>query len=180
MKASTLLPLPIVVLLMVAGACAAGPEPSRPRCAGCGCATFRKVCRLVCEMKEDIDYEYDVDHDDYCLPAVSQIRGKKWVPDCKSLLGWRKALIWKPRCDCKVHSRKTLVKIRVVKKVPTYNCVVDRVCCRCGKSEVDLKATEKVRQQGITPESAGMAVAFDDGEANSSDRMIASSQGLRR
>lgn len=177
MKASILLSPPIVVVLTLI---AAGNEQPRPQCAGCGCSTFRKVCRLICEMKEDIDYEYDVDHDDYCLPAVSQIRGKKWVPDCKSLLGWRKALTWKPRCACKVRSRKTLVKIPVVKKVPTYNCVVDRVCCQCGKSEVDLKATEKARQQGITPESARMAVAFDDGETHPSDRMIASPQVLRR
>src|SRR5581483_3942881 len=112
-------------------------EPQSSSCPDCGCSKVRKVCKLVCETKEDIDYEYDVDRDDYCLPATSKIRGRKWLPDCDALFGWRKVLIWQPRCECKIHTRKTLVKVPVVKKVPVYNCVVERVCCQCGKSRVD-------------------------------------------
>ena len=140
-------------LLAMMAAPARTNEDAAPRCADCGCSSYRNVCRLECTMKEDIDYEYDVDHDPYCLPGVSEIKGKKWVPDCKSLLGCRKVLIWQPKCLCKVHTRKTLVKIPVVKKVPVYTCVVDRVCCKCGRSEVDAKATEKARQQDTAPEA---------------------------
>ena len=140
-----------VVAVMVLTA--AADEPAPFHCGDCGCSNFTNVCRLTCQMQEDIDYVYDVDHDPYCLPGVSEIQGKKWVPDCNAWLGCRKILTWKPRCLCKVHTRKTLVKIPVVKKVPVYNCVVDRVCCQCGRSEIDTKATEKARQQGTTPEA---------------------------
>jgi hypothetical protein len=172
MKASTLLALPILAVLMLQ---VAADDHARPRCPGCACSSFKKVCRLVCEMKEDIDYEYDVDHDDYCLPGVSEIKGKKWVADCKSLLGCRKELIWQPRCTCKVRTRKTLVKVPVIKKVPTYNCVVDRVCCQCGRSEVDAKATQQARQQGIMPESTDTPIVFD-ADYGSSNVQFASQQ----
>ena len=176
MKASVLLLLPLILAMTVA---AAGAESSQPRCADCGCASFRKVCRLVCEMKEDIDYEYDVDHDDYCLPGVSKIKGRRWVDDCNSLFGCRKVLDWQPRCTCKIRTRKTLVKVPVVKKMPTYGCVVDRVCCQCGKSEVDLKATEQARKQGIAPESPAATIVFESGEPVP-DEMIAVRPALRR
>lgn len=156
-KAATL-----VLVALIAGA--AGAEPPSPSCPGCGCSKTRKICKLVCEMKEDLDYEYDVDRDDYCLPATSKIRGRKWLPDCDSLLGWRKVLIWQPRCECKIHTRKTLVKIPVVKKVPTYNCVVERVCCECGKSRVDAEATAKAREQGIMPGSVDTPMVFEEPE----------------
>lgn len=174
MKASNIFALPILAVLALA---AAADEPSQPRCANCGCCNFKKVCRLVCEMTEDIDYEYDVDYDDYCLPGVSEIRGKKWVPDCKSWFGLRKVLQWQPRCLCKVHTRNTLVKVPVVKKkVPSYNCVVDRVCCQCGRSEVDAKATEQARQRGTLPQSTPMPTAFQFENPNSGDAILASGQ----
>lgn len=153
---------------------AAADEPAQPRCASCGCSNFRNACRLVCEMKERINYEYDVDCDNYCLPGVSEIRGKHWVPDCKSWLGRRKVLHWQPHCLCKVHTRKTLVKIPVVTKVPSYNCVVDRVCCQCGRSEVDAKATEQARQRGAAPQSTPVPTAFQLGNPNSADAILAS------
>ena len=177
MKASSILSLPI---LAVAVLVSAADEPSQPRCANCGCSKFAKVCRLVCEMKEDIDYEYDIDCDDYCLPGVSEIKGKKWVPDCKSWFGRRKVLQWQPHCLCKVHSRKTLVKVPVVKKVPSYNCVVDRVCCQCGRSEVDAQATEQARQRGAAPPAAAVPTAFDIGNPTSADAILASGQRLAR
>lgn len=140
-----------------------GDQQASP-CPGCGCSRTKKVCRLVCEMKDDIDYEYDVDYDEYCLPDTSKIRGKKWVADCTSLLGYRKELIWQPRCKCKIHTRKTLVKIPVIKKVRTYNCIVDSVCCGCGKSHFDAEATARARQQGIMPDSVDGPIVLDTGE----------------
>ncbi|HWB11443.1 MAG TPA: hypothetical protein VG826_19590 [Pirellulales bacterium] len=113
-------------------------------------------------MKEDVDYEYDFDRDDYCLPATSKIQGRKWLPDCDSLFGWRKVLIWQPRCECKIHTRKTLVKIPVIKKVPSYNCVVESMCCQCGKSRVDAEATAKAREQGISPPSVDTPLVLDE------------------
>lgn len=170
MKASNILVLPILAVLVLV---AAAEEPSQPRCANCGCCNFKKVCRLVCEMIEDIDYEYDVDYDDYCLPGVSEIKGKKWAPDCKSWLGCRKVLQWRPHCLCKVHTRKTLVKVPVVKKVPNYNCVVDRVCCQCGRSEVDARATEQARQRGAPPQPTPAPTAFDFKNPGSADPILA-------
>lgn len=177
MKASTVLALPILAIFALF---AAAEEPSQPRCANCGCCNFRKVCRLVCEMKEDIDYEYDVDYDDYCLPGVSKIKGKKWAPDCKSWFGCRKVLQWRPSCLCKVHTRNTLVKVPVVKKVPSYNCVVDQVCCQCGRSEVDAKATEQARQRGTPPQSTGVPTAFQFGNPNPGDAILASGTSMAR
>lgn len=133
-------------------------------CPACGCANVRKVCKLVCEMKEDIDYEYDVDRDEYCLPAPSDITGRKWVRDCTSWFGYRKKLIWQPHCQCKIHTRNTLVKIPVVKKVPVYNCVVESVCCECGKGKVDLQATAQARALGIRPNSVETPIVLDSGE----------------
>ncbi|HET6883375.1 MAG TPA: hypothetical protein VFI31_24710 [Pirellulales bacterium] len=154
-------------LLMVAAlsVSAALADPGPAPCPGCGCSRVKKICRLVCEIKEDIEYEYDLDYDDYCLPAKSKIRGKKWVDDCKSLFHCRKVLIWQPRCECKIHTRKTLVKIPVIKKVPSYNCVVECVCCRCGKSHVDAVATAQARRQGIMPNSLDTPIVLDTGEA---------------
>lgn len=134
------------------------------RCTDCGCTHVKKICRLVCETKENVVYEYDVDHDDYCLPAKSDVCGKKWVHDCKSFFSRRKTLIWQPHCACKVRTRKTLVKMPVVKKTPVYNCVVERVCCRCGKAKVDAQATEQARDQGIVPVSVDMPIVLDDGQ----------------
>lgn len=151
----------LVLLALIAGVVEAG----QPCCPDCGCSRIRKICKLVCEMKEDIDYEYDVDCDDYCLPAPSKLRGKKWLPDGESLFGWRKVLVWQPRCECKIHTRKTLVKIPVVKKKPVYNCVVECVCCQCGKSRVDAEATAKAREQGIMPDSVDAPIVLDEPES---------------
>lgn len=142
-------------------------EAGQPSCPECGCARTRKICKLVCEMREDIDYEYDVDCDDYCLPAPSKIRDKKWLPDCGSLLGWRKVFVWQPRCECKIHTRNTLVKVPVVKKTPVYNCVVEAVCCQCGKSRVDAEATARAREQGIMPDSIDTPIVLDEPESAS-------------
>ena len=177
MKASKVLTLPILAVLVLV---AAAEEPSQPRCANCGCSRFVKVCRLVCDMKEDIEYEYDVDYDDYCLPGVSEIKGKKWVPDCKSWLGRRKVLLWQPHCLCKVHTRQTLVKVPVVKTVPTYNCAVDRVCCQCGRSEVDAAATEQARQRGAASQSTAVPTAFDFANPTSADSILASAPSMVR
>jgi hypothetical protein len=166
MKVASTMALPIVAVLLVV---AAGDEPSPFRCLGCGCSSFTNVCRLKCDMKEDIDYEYDVDHDPYCLPGVSEIQGNHWVPDCKSWLGWRKVLTWKPHCLCKVHTRKTLVKIPVVKKVPVYNCVVDRVCCKCGKSEIDAATTQQLQQQGAAPVVSDVPMDNDGSRGSAPD-----------
>jgi hypothetical protein len=160
-------PLPYLAPLLLAAVIASvafGDAPSA-QCPSCGCAKCRKICRLVCKVEEEIDYEYDVDCDDYCLPDTSKICGKKWVPDCKSLFGCRKILIWQPRCKCKIHTRKTLVKIPVTKKVPTYSCVVESVCCQCGKSKLDAQATAEARRQGMMPDSVDKPLAFDTGEA---------------
>lgn len=161
MRTGTLLPLLMLAALNVSAALAESASP----CPGCGCSQVKKICRLVCEMKEDIDYEYDVDYDDYCLPDTSKITGKKWVPNCQGLFKCRKVLLWQPRCVCKIHTRKTLVKIPVVKKVPSYNCVVESVCCGCGKSYLDAQATAQARRQGIMPDSVDTPIVLDTGEA---------------
>ncbi len=103
-----------------------------PCCDGCGCQPCtRKVCRLVCEMKDVTKNVYDCKCEDFCLPAPStRCKAPCTCPGkcCKD------HTIWKPNCGC-VRTRTVLIVKKETKKVPSYKCVVEEVaqCGHCAK-----------------------------------------------
>jgi hypothetical protein len=134
-------------------------------CGHCGCANVKKVCRLVCEMKDVTTYEYEAECKDICLPGKSTCCGHHWEPDCHAWLGCKKVHDWQPHCSCHIRHQKLLVKVPVKKKVPSYPCVVDCICNQCGGCQVDPQATAMAREQGIMPVSAEMPIVLQDASA---------------
>ena len=132
--------LPLLVLL--ASPCAV-LRAGAPCCDGCGCQPCtRKVCRLVCEPKEETKKVYSCKCEDFCIPGRS-ICCKKPC-DCH----WWCCLCcdhytYKPTCGC-VRTRVVPVITTETKKVPSYKCVVEEVCTRCGHCarKVDYPSAE--------------------------------------
>ena len=82
-------------------------------CDHCGCQScVQRVCRRVCEMKEVKSYEYQCKCEEFCVPTCSHGRCGH---DCGT-------------CSAEVRTKKKLLKVEVVKKVPTYKWVVEHVC----------------------------------------------------
>ncbi len=113
-------------------------------CNDCGCQqNLRKVCRWVCEIKEVKDYEWKCECEDFCIPGPSSFCRK---PDCDCdcdndccrdcqrhlRLCDKGVKEWGPPCGCCVRTKKKLIKVEVVKKVPVYKCVIETVCDNCG------------------------------------------------
>jgi hypothetical protein len=113
-------------------------------CPGCGCHVHKR-CRLICETKQVTTFEYNCECEDFCLPGRSCHCGTKCVPDCNTWCGFRKEVIWKPSCG-PIKTRTYLTKVPVVKEVPSYRCVVECVCSRCGQASIDGKATQAAQQ----------------------------------
>lgn len=120
----------------VADDCCAPANCGTPTCCGrCGChGPLKKVCRVVCEMKEVKVTCWDVECDDFCVPlpgcghgCCGQSCGEPGC--CDSGCGCAKP-VTPPKCG-KVRCRKKLVKRVVTKKVPVYKCVVEYVCAGC-------------------------------------------------
>lgn len=141
--------LAAVIALGTALTDAAGP-------CGCNCSNSCKTyCRLVCTMKSELTFDYSMDCDQYCHLGPSDKCGKKKVCD-NGILGFHWETIWKPNCSCVVREKRTLVKVPVVKQVPVYTCVVERVCDHCGCRHADARATQHLQEAGIVPVSAEM------------------------
>lgn len=131
LASSTRRPLHPHVWLGLAAGLVLGATPLATRAAGdcsrCGQACCaRKVCRVVCEMKEVKETKYSIECEDFCVPGPSCCRtkactrcGGKSCDDCQI-----------PTCG-PVRTRKKLVKTEVTKKVPTYKCVVVDLCPQC-------------------------------------------------
>jgi len=145
-------------------------------CCNCGCNHVKKVCRLVCDMKEVTTFEYDCKCEDFCLPGKSTCCGHHWEPDCKCLLGCKKVHDWQPHCSCHIRTKKTLVKVPVKKKVPHYTCVVECICNQCGNCQVDQQATAQAREQGIMPVSAETPIVLQDSSAQDAGQQPAAPQ----
>lgn len=124
--------LPVALLLASSGVPLHAAKPSC--CTGCGCQPCtRKVCRLVCETKKVSTPVYSVVCEDFCLPGPSV---KCKVPCCcpegchaGCHNGYK--IVYKPTCG-KVRTRANLVVGKKDKEVPSYKCVVEEVCVRCG------------------------------------------------
>ncbi|MBI2824555.1 MAG: hypothetical protein HYX69_07715 [Planctomycetia bacterium] len=121
--------LPPVLLFAV---CQCGvASADQPCCQGCGCRPCtKKVCRLVCETKEVTKKVYSCKCEDFCIPGRS-ICCKKPC-DCHGLCGlFCDHYTYKPTCGC-VRTRVVPVITNETKTVPSYKCVVEEVCTRCG------------------------------------------------
>jgi hypothetical protein len=118
------------VLATLCGSLRAGA----PCCDGCGCQPCtRKVCRLVCDTKKVPTPVYSVVCEDFCLPGPSvKCKVPCCCPEgCHSGCHNGYKIVWKPTCG-KVHTRANLVVGKTEKEVPSYKCVVEEVCTRCG------------------------------------------------
>lgn len=143
----------LALLVIVSTPYTAGVDAAGPCCHSCGHGNAKYVCRLVCTMRDQLTYEYEMDCEPYCMLGRSDSCGKKRVCD-DSLLGFHWETIWKPNCECKVRTKRTLVKVPVVKQVPAYSCVVERICCGCGRNHIDTAATHRLIESGVMPVSA--------------------------
>ena len=116
--------------LAMAGAAVAGDGGGGPGrcdkatcCACCGCtAPCKKVCRVVCQMKEVEVTCWEVECEEFCVP-LPRLCGRK-AGACE------RDCVAPPKCG-KVRCRKKLVKKKVTRKVPVYKCVVEHVCGKC-------------------------------------------------
>jgi hypothetical protein len=154
------------VLFVLLGMLTLGTASAQAGGPCCGCGETKYVCRLVCDVKEELKYEFDMACDPYCLLGRSDCCGKKKVCDCDSLFGFHWEKIWKPNCECKVRMKHTLVKVPVIKQVPVYTCVVERVCCGCRTRTVDTAATQRILQSGVMPVSLEQPVVELDASLN--------------
>lgn len=121
----------LITAAAIVFAASAKLQAGAPCCESCGCQPCtRKVCRLVCETKEEIKKTYCCKCEDFCIPGRST-RCKNPC-DCH----WWCCLCcdhytYKPTCGC-VRQRVVLETKEEKKKVPAYKCVVEEVCTRCG------------------------------------------------
>ena len=88
-------------------------------CSRCG---VKKVCKVVCEMKEVKKTCWEVECEEFCVP-LPRLCGRK-AGACE------RDCVAPPKCG-KVRCRKKLVKKKVTRKVPVYKCVVEHVCGKC-------------------------------------------------
>lgn len=101
-------------------------------CRRCGCCQdVEKVCRVVCEMKDVKTTVYDFECEDFCVACRSKKCGCQKIPVCN-----------------KVRTKKKLVKIECVKKVPTYTCVVEYLCPRCCSACSDCALNDGAAVEG--------------------------------
>ena len=123
------------------------------------------MCRLVPEIKKTTTFCYDVKCEDFCLPGPSKCCGWKCVPNtcCGIGTGFHKEPIEGKPCSCgHPRVRKVLVKIPVTKETKVWVCKVERVCCGCGCSQLDAKATAEARAQEIMTASTQQPIILDD------------------
>jgi hypothetical protein len=116
-EVSTMLRNTLAILILLAGLATltCNSAWADDCCIHCGChAHLQKVCRLVPDEKKVTKTHYDVKCEDICLPGRSHKCGCEWIPSCG-----------------KVKTVKKLVKVDVTKKVPSFKCVVETICCDC-------------------------------------------------
>jgi hypothetical protein len=131
-------------------------------CPSCGCGHVKKVCRLVQETKKTTTYCYSSECEDYSTPGPSPCCGKKCVPnDCPCTGTHKEHIYGKPLFCGHPRTRKVLYKTPVTKETKVWTCKVERVCCGCGYSQLDAKATTEARAQEILPASAQEEIVLD-------------------
>lgn len=136
----------------------------KPCCRQCGCGTTQKVCRMVCEMKQEKHVEYACECEDFCVLGPSQYCGTRCVPDPCNPCATIEKRVWKPTCG-PMYSRTKLLKREVTVEKPVYKCVVEEVCTGCGRccsrveKPVDGAALATLQVAGETAPRAAAVVA---------------------
>lgn len=116
-------------------------------CKECGCGNCRKVCKLVCEMKKETVTCWDCKCEDFCIPGPSCLLGTKCVQNQCDPCRTHREFVWKPSCG-PVRQRTVLVKVPKTIEKPSYKCVVETVCCKCGHCQVDSAMTQRLVENG--------------------------------
>jgi len=154
--------VPIVVALLAMCGSLRGEAPC---CQGCGCQPCtRKVCKLVCESKKVPTPVYSVECEDFCLPGPSvKCKVPCGCPDgCHSGCHKGYKVVYKPTCG-KVRTRANLVVGKKEKEVPSYKCVVEEVCARCGH------CAHRTTFPSATDPASARALAGDEGTSAIAD-----------
>lgn len=103
---------------------------SRP-CPECGCCQLKRVCRLVPDVKKVTENKYVVEEEEVCLLGKScteeRIIQDSCVPNCQ-----RCEKVQTPRCGMVV-CKKKLKKTTTTVEKPSAKCVMETVCCQCGR-----------------------------------------------
>lgn len=110
---------------------AAGQTDSLAGCLKCGCASTRRVCRMVPEVKKETVINYTVECEDICIPAPSIRCGPKCLLQTLPCCCFHQSNTWKPQCGCAI-TRKKYKREVVVEEKPGFKCVVETVCGKCG------------------------------------------------
>ncbi len=174
----------ILLIALAAALLAAGPAVAANPCGPAGCcepaevcgtpdscgkcgvqACCKKVCKVVCEMKEVKKTVWAVECEEFCAPlptcpcsksagcgkgcgpagcgeegcepaACGSCNGCGKGDPCAELAGRE---VIPPKCG-PVRTRKKLVKKEIKCKVPTYKCVVVHCCSGCADVEEKIPA----------------------------------------
>jgi hypothetical protein len=134
----------LVLAVLAIAANAYGDDCRDCACQRCGCQSHcRKICRVVCEMKDVKQICYSCKCEDFCVPGPSCKCGEICECDpCHSGCGCKcfgclfgdgkiHRTIWKPSCESTLFTRNKLYKYEITKKVPTYKWVVEYCCGEC-------------------------------------------------
>lgn len=127
--------------------CLAAAAWSGESCRQCGCGACKKVCRLVCETRQETIWCYDCKCEDFCVPGPSCLLGTRCVPDPCNPCRTHREFCWKPSCG-PLRERMVLYKVPQVVERPSYRCVVECICCECGQARIDDEATRQLVEEG--------------------------------
>jgi hypothetical protein len=149
-----------------------GSEACCSHC-GCRCACDR-YCKIVCEMKDVKKTVWVVHCSEFCttLPcgpfcaaqgpcgSGDQCNSSETCATCRACGGkcdvcadLEKRNYVPPKCG-KIREKKTLEKKEVVCKVPSYKCVVEYCCSRCGQTMSECNQATPPKSVAPTPVSA--------------------------
>lgn len=102
---------------------------ARP-CPHCGCCQWKKVCRLVPDVKKVPEVKYTVEAEEVCMLGKSCVE-EVTVEDQCSPCGRRCETVASPTCG-RIVCKKKLKKTTTTVEKPTAKCIVETVCCQCG------------------------------------------------
>ncbi len=148
--------LPAVILLSWM---TIGQDLQAGGCDGCQATCGgRKVCRLVCEVKEVEVTCWACKCENFCVPGPSKVRCKHCEPACTEpgshcpcqTSPKPKKFIWFSWCPgcAKVKTKKRLLKRTVIKEIPTYKWVVVNYCPSCCDGCGPVKLAPKDAYEG--------------------------------
>lgn len=130
MRVTPLVVSGLLVTLLQLSWNALGGENCGCCCPHCGGCEFDKTCRLVPHVTKVPHVEYSCKCEDVCVPGKSCYVGKECVADCDGNCHEQHA--YAPTCG-RVFMKVTPAKKTTMIEKCGYKCVVEYVCCKCGK-----------------------------------------------